>query len=89
MNNTFEIGKKLVDFCKQGKDLEAIETRLPTVKSCKKSFLSYGFMTIRRRWQERDNHRVNNSTMVNYSKCAGTMKPTTAYVCRLLPSILY
>ena len=26
MNNTFEIGKKLVDFCKQGKDLEAIET---------------------------------------------------------------
>ena len=38
MNNTFEIGKKLVDFCKQGKDLEAIETRLPTVKSCKKSF---------------------------------------------------
>src|SRR2546425_1319478 len=26
MNNTFEIGKKLVDLCKQGKDLEAIET---------------------------------------------------------------
>jgi len=46
-------------------------------------------MTIRGRWQERDNHRVNNSTMVNYSKCAGTMKPTIAYVCGLLPSILY
>ena len=24
--NTFEIGSKLVDFCSQGKDLEAIET---------------------------------------------------------------